>query len=81
MSEELMNLIAWLKEQADDPKGMATADRTRLTEAATTLESMKIAMHAVDGYCNQVRGNYRSGSQEEIIASTVKTKIREFLRG
>jgi len=81
MSEELINLIDWLKDRAGDAMGMEPGDRQRLGEAAATLEAMKIAMHGVDGYCNTVRTNYRNGSQEEIIASTVKTKIREFLRG
>ena len=80
MSQELIDLIAWLKSASDDTMGMEPSDRQRLAEAAATLEAMKIAMHGVDGYCNTVRTNYRSGSQEEIIASTVKGKIREFLR-
>ncbi len=40
---------------------------------------MKAALHEVDRYCNTVRTNYRSGAGEEIVASSIKALIREFL--
>lgn len=80
MSEELTALMAQLRQRADDEKEVASADRDLMRRAASTIEAMKTSMHEVDGYCNVVRSNYRQGSQEEIISSTIKLKIREYLR-
>ena len=83
MSEELNDieqLAEELERYADDPREVESKDRQMCSAAAAKLRSLKTALHDVDGYCNTVRGNYRSGSQEEIIASTIKLKIREFLR-
>ena len=55
-------------------------DAAAMLAARDTLKAMLEAMHEVDRYCNTIRTNYRSGSMEEQIASTVKGHIRGFLR-
>ena len=45
------------------------------------IDAFLAAMHEVDRYCNTVRTNYRQGAGEEIVASTVKSHIRPFVKG
>lgn len=79
MSEKVTELIEELEKLINDPSTeIETGDK--ISQAIAMLEAMKIAMHSVDAYCNVIRTNYRNGAQEEIIASTVKSKVRDFLR-
>ena len=81
MTEKVTEVVNWLEDSAADAMGMETGDRQMLNEAAAMLKAMKIAMHEIDRECNKVRTNYRQGSQEEIIASTIKAQVRPFVKG
>ncbi len=55
------------------------AEKPTRKELLEQTAKMKEALHEVDRYCNTVRTNYRSGAGEEIVASSIKALIREFL--